>query len=363
MSDPLPLSPRQVWALLAAATRQLLWGLRAASREMQVWQVRALAIPDARIRKDALSSITRKRGHTDGAALFWILPRRRDLNLLRLLVAYEIIWDFLDSVNERGAREGTANGCQLHLALVEALDPGTPMSDYYRYHPWSEDGGYLRMLVETCRRSCAALPSYGRVRSLVVREARRAQVLALNHDTDPLCRDEALMAWAAREFSGERRLSWFELSGAASASLTIHAFLALAAQPSCSDADVQHTCAAYFPWLSAATTMLDSYVDQAEDATNGDHRYIDHYASETLAGERMRELVTRSALEARRLRNGHRHAVIAACMVAMYLSKDSARTPDMRASTASIVRSGGSLTRLLLPILRVWRIAFAQQGA
>src|SRR6185437_11493649 len=109
MSDPLPLSPRQVWALLAAATRQLLWGLRAASREMQVWQVRALAIPDARIRKDALSSITRKRGHTDGAALFWILPRRRDLNLLRLLVAYEIIWDFLDSVNERGAREGTAN--------------------------------------------------------------------------------------------------------------------------------------------------------------------------------------------------------------------------------------------------------------
>jgi tetraprenyl-beta-curcumene synthase len=333
------------------------------SRETHTWQVRARSIPDAAIREDALSSIERKRGHTDGAALFWILPRQRDPNLLRLLVAYEIIWDFLDCVNERGACEGTDNGRQLHLALIEALDPAAPMSDYYRYHPWRDDGGYLRSLVETCRHSCAALPSYGRVRPLVVREARRAQVLALNHSTDPLDRDAALEAWADREFSDEQRMSWFELSGAASASMTVHAFLALAAQPDCTDVDVRRTRAAYFPWLSAATTMLDSYVDQVEDELNGDHRYIAHYSSEALAGERVRELVTRSAREARRLDNGHRHAVIAACMVAMYLSKDSARTPDMRASTASIVEAGGSLTRVLIPILRLWRVAFAQQGA
>lgn len=361
MPDPLPLSPRQVWALLAAASRELLWGLKAVSREIRTWRGRALLIPDAEIREDALNSIEHKRGHTDGAALFWILPRRRDLALLRLLVTYELIWDFLDCLNERGASEGTVNGRQLHKALVEALDPAAPISDYYRYHPWRDDGGYLRMLVESCRRGCAALPSYGRVRPLVVREARRAQVLALNHTTDPGGRDSSLRAWAKREFAGERRLSWFELTGAASASLTIHAFLALAADPACSEEEIDRTCAAYFPWMSAATTMLDSYVDQGEDIANGDHRYIAHYDSEQLAGERVRELVSRSAREARRLRHGHRHAVITACMVAMYLSKDSARSPEMKASTASFVRAGGSLTRLLLPILRMWRIAFAQR--
>jgi tetraprenyl-beta-curcumene synthase len=109
--------------------------------------------------------------------------------------------------------------------------------------------------------------------------------------------------------------------------------------------------------------MLDSYVDQVEDERNGDHRYIAHYSSDALAQERVRELVARSAREARRLNNGHRHAVIAACMVAMYLSKDSARTPDMRARTAGIVQAGGSLTRVLMPILRLWRVAFALQGA
>jgi tetraprenyl-beta-curcumene synthase len=322
-----------------------------------------MAIPDLPIREDALTSIDSKRGHADGAALFWILPRRRDLNLLRLLVRYQIIWDFLDCVNERAAGEGTVNGRQLHLALIEALDPGAPLSDYYRHHPWCDDGGYLRMLVEACRTSCEALPSYGRVRALVLREARRAQVLALNHDANPVARDEALKEWAVSEFSSAHPLSWFELSSASSASLTVLAFLALASERTCTDAEVERTCAAYCPWISGAATMLDSYVDQAEDEVSGDHRYVAHYASEAVAKERVDRLVMRSAAEARRLRNGHRHAVIAACMVAMYLSKDSARTPEMRASTASIVRSGGSLTRLLLPILRVWRIAFAQQGA
>jgi tetraprenyl-beta-curcumene synthase len=361
MPDPLPLSPRQVWVLLAAAARELLWGLREVSREMRTWQALATRIPDAPIREDALHSIRHKRENAAGAALFSILPRRRNRDLLRLLVAYQMIWDFLDSVSERGAHEGTANGLQLHKALVEALEPGAPISDYYSLHPWSEDGGYLRALVEACRRSCASLPSYGRVRAIVVREAKRAQVQALNHDIDAGCRDEALRSWAAREFAQEHRLRWFELSSAATASLAVHAFLALAAEPACTDADVHQTYAAYFPWISGAATMLDSYVDQAQDGVNGDHCYVAHYANDAEASERVCHLVARSTAEVRRLSNGHRHAVIAACMFAMYLSKDGARAPELRADTASIVRAGGSLTRVLLPVLRLWRFTFASE--
>jgi tetraprenyl-beta-curcumene synthase len=363
MPNSLPLSPRQIWVLLSAATRELLWGLRAVSREVDTWQARASAIPEGPIREDALDSIERKRGNAAGAALFWILPRRRDLNLLRLLVAYQLIWDFLDSVSERGACEGTVNGLQLHKALIEALDPAAPISDYYRHHPWHEDGGYLRSLVEACRRACAALPAYECVRALVVREATRAQVQALNHDTDPSDRDRALKEWVAREFSEDQQLSWFELSSAATASLALHAFLALAADPSCTEAEARRACDAYFPWISGTATMLDSYVDQVEDEATGSHRYVAHYANRTLAGERMKALVARSAEEARSLRNGHRHAVITASMVAMYLSKDSARTPEMRDSTASIARAGGTLTRVLLPVLRLWRLALAQPNA
>ena len=44
-------------------------------------------------------------------------------------------------------------------------------------------------------------------------------------------------------------------------------------------------------------------------------------------------------------------------MVSMYLSKESARSPELRASTRRIARSAGSLPRVQLPIMRAMRLA------
>jgi tetraprenyl-beta-curcumene synthase len=360
--DPASLSARQLRVLLSAAIYELLWGLPAVAREVRAWRAVARKIPDARIRANALSALAGKRGHTDGAALFLILAGSRDTNLLRLLVAYELIWDFLDSVNECGASAGQANGRQLHLALIEALDPGRPISDYYRYHPWRGDGGYLRALVDACRGVCGLLPSYGRARQLLIQEATRAQVLAINHDLDTARRDASLRAWALREFPVGHEAAWFELAGAASASLTIHALLALSSKAQCSEADLIEVQGAYFPWIAAATTMLDSYVDQAEDELNKDHSYVVHYQTPELAARQVGGLIRRCMNEASALPDGERHALIAGCMVAMYLSKDSAHTCAMRETTMGLVHAGGSLTRLLLPILRLWRIAYGQRS-
>jgi tetraprenyl-beta-curcumene synthase len=350
--------------LARAAAGELLWGLAAVAREVRAWRARARAIPDPALRGDALRSLARKRGHTDGAALFWIVPRARSVALLRLLVAYEVTWDFLDTVNEHGARAGQANGRQLHLALVDALDPGrAPLADYYRHHPWREDGGYLRALVERCRASCLALPAYERLRPRLLGEAWRAQVLAINHDLDPARRDADLRAWAQEQGLAGRPLRWFELTGAASASLTVHALLALAAEPAYSEEQIARTHAAYFPWISATTTMIDSYVDQLEDAANGDHSYVSHYPSPAVAAHRVGELLQRSLAAAGALPDGERHVLLVACMAAMYLSKDSARGPQLHETTSRLVAAGGPLTRLLLPILRFWRTAYAQRGA
>jgi tetraprenyl-beta-curcumene synthase len=334
-----------------------------ASKEIGRWRARAQAIPDAPIREDALQVLDQKRTHVHGAALFWTLPRSRSRELLRLLVAYELIWDLLDNLSERAAAHGQTDGRQLHLAIAEAVDPLAPISDYYEQHPWHNDGGYLRALVETCQQSCLSLPSYPLVRDLVLREAARAQVLALNHYPNPANRDAALERWVSREYPRLELASWWELSGAASAPLTIHALLALAAEPACTDSEITSTYAAYFPWLSATTTMLDSYVDQIEDTENGNHSYIAHYPDPDCAVRSIRMLVRRSIAQTDSLRDGHKHTVIAAAMIAMYLSKDTARTPQLKAGTSALIHAGGPLTRLLLPILRAWRIANAQRTA
>jgi tetraprenyl-beta-curcumene synthase len=356
--NPAPLTLRQLCALLAGASRELAWGLPAVSREVKAWRALAERIPAPAIRQDAIDALSRKRGQTDGAALFTILPRERNLPLLRFLVAYQLTWDYLDSVHERCPTE--CNGRQLHLALIDALRPGAPRADYYRHHPWRDDGGYLDTLVEVCRSSCRTLPGFTSVQYLALREARRAQVLALNHEPDAGLRDAALRQWAEDEFPrGAQGAHWFELSGACSAGLTIFALLALAAEPSCCTEEIERTYATYLPWTSVAATMLDSYVDRLEDTESGDHIYVSHYPSREAAITRIAWLIRRCLTEASRLDGGERHILIAASMTALYLSKDSARAPVMRDETKALADSAGSLTRLLLPILRLWRTAYA----
>lgn len=294
--------------------------------------------------------------------MFWTLPCTRSFALLRLLVTYQILWDYLDTTSESGATAGQINGLQLHLALVDALDPSRPISDYYRHHPWQQDGGYLCTLVLACRQCCLLLPSFQRVRLLLVREAARVHIQAINHDLDAARREIALREWVTREFLSDHEVQWFELAAAAGANLTIYALFALAAEPECEDQEIANTRKAYFPWTGTLATMLDSFVDEAEDIENGDQCYVAYYSTPELATQHIARLIRRCLNEARKLRNSDRHTLIAACMVAMYLSKDSARTPAMRARTQHLANAGGSLTKFLLPILRVWRIAFHQRS-
>jgi tetraprenyl-beta-curcumene synthase len=354
--DPTCTPFRQALALGAAILRELGWGLWGVLREVEKWRVHAAAIPDATIRGDALAALEHKRPNTDGAALLWIVPARRCPGLLRLLVAYEIMGDFLDSTVERGAHIGIVNGRQLHLALVEAVDIERPISDYYRHHPWRDDGGYLPRLVEACRSGCMTLPAYGAVRPLLIRAAMLAQVQGLNHELDMALRQAVLEAWAAREGNADSGLGWYETAGAASAWLTVLALMAVAAEPMPPANEAYEVFLAYFPWIALAATLLDSYDDLVEDRLNNTSSYLARYESFDLIVRRIDELVRRATREARMLHNGERHAVIVASMVALYLSKDSVRSGEMAKTSRMLLRAGGPLARLLGPVLRAWRL-------
>ncbi len=353
----------QAWALGVAVTRELIWGLREVLREVERWRALARGIPDPKIREDALVALEIKRPNTDGAALFWIITTRRCPSLLRLLVAYEIMADFLDSTIERGAYAGIANGRQLHRALVEAVDVSRPLSDYFRYHPWGDDGGYLSRLVEACRDGCAALPSYEDVRPLLLRAAGLAQVQGLNHELNLALREAILKVWAECQCEATAEIGWYEMAGAASAWLTVFALLAIAAEPARAVGETEEVYEAYFPWISLSATLLDSYGDLTADLESEETSFIAYYGPLEVAVERIGEVLLRATVEVRLLRHGARHSVILAAMVAMYLSKDSVMTADMTPSSQQLLRSAGPLAALLMPVLRVWRVAYSLRSA
>lgn len=345
---------------MRAVWRELTWGLPATAREVARWRARAAAIPDAALRADALEAIERKRANIDGAVLFSTIAQRRSMALLRLLVAFEVLADYLDCTSERGAFVGVHNGRQLHRALIEALEPDAALSNYYSFHPWCDDDGFVTALVHTCREACAHLPSYSVVRPFVVRATELAQVLALNHEEDAERRDMLLRAWAAANFSSDE-LAWFEWTAGASAWLTVLALLALAADDESGATEARPTSDAYLPWISLAGTLLDSYGDQDADIENGAHSYVAHYPSASAATRRIAAVTRRALDEASSLRDGARHRVLVSAMAAMYLSKESVRAPQWRTHTRALIRSSGALTRLLVPVLRAWRIVNKQQ--
>jgi tetraprenyl-beta-curcumene synthase len=351
-----------VVALAAGAARELRWGLVGVNREVHHWRALAMQIPDPLLRADAVGSLAEKRYYIDGAALFWTLPSHRNDELLALLVAYQTMADYLDVASERGAEHrGSASPGSLMLSLVDAVDVDAPLHDYYADHPWTDDGGYLRALVLRCRKACLSLPRYRQARPLLLREARRGHALELCHDPDPRRRDEALRAFADREFGTVAAASWFELAGNATSLLGVLALMALAGDATGTDEDLHAAVDLYCPWVGALSTMLDSYIDQADDAQSRRWSAIAYYPNSENAERRIALLMDKVLRDAGQLRHGQRHALIVAMMIAMFLTSDSATSAPFATSTRQLRRAGGPLTMVLVPVLRCWRILYRQR--
>jgi tetraprenyl-beta-curcumene synthase len=342
-------------ALAGVLGRELTWVAPSVATEIKTWRERAEAIPDDELRRDALDTLHRERLNPEGAALFTALPRRRNLVLLRVLVAFQVALDFLDTVSERPANDSLAHGMQMHQALIEALDPdGGRLTDYYALRPWQDDGGYLASLVQACRAGCAALPGFILVQPHATRAARRLSVQVLNHQPQGV-RGRLLSRFADDELGDMADTAWFERTAAASSTLGLYALLALAGEDRVDPVCADEIDAAYHPWINLACTLMDCFVDQPDDAATGNHNYLSRYADAASGTDRLAAIVARSMYDAKALHRGERHAVIVGAMVAMYLSKDSADTAELRPAARRIASAGGMLVRSQLPILRVIR--------
>jgi tetraprenyl-beta-curcumene synthase len=323
--------------------------------QLRAWQEVAAAIPDLELRAHALETLDGERLSAAGAGLFAATSGRLDPSLVRALVAYQVICDYLDTLAEQPAADPIRNGALLHSALPAALQAGPEHADYYGLHCARDDGGYLAALVDACRQSCAALPAYEHVRTLALREASRNEVQGINHAAVAE-REPALRLWAERQDTEGADVTWFELAAAGSSSLAVLALIATAANAATDEARAEQVRLAYFPWIEALSTLLDSLVDRERDARTGAMSFVGHYRSHEAAVERLQEVVARAVASARALPQGERHVVLVAGMIAMHLSESSAGALGLEPATRALLRaSDTAATSVLLVMLRMWR--------
>ncbi|HMH46608.1 MAG TPA: DUF2600 family protein [Solirubrobacteraceae bacterium] len=326
------------------------------TRELAHWRRGARQIPDPVLRKLALQAIS-KRGNMEGAALFAVLaPRARRRQTVRALVAFQTAYNYLDTLAEQPSADPISNGRRLHEALLVALDPAAEHGDYY-VHPQRRDGGYLAELVDTCRSAFLTLPSHGAVS--VAAWAAAARIVAfqsLNLTREQGGHDE-LERWARYQTPRASGLDWWQTAAAGGSSLAVHALIATAARPDVQPSEAAAIEGAYFPWICAVHSLLDSLVDVEEDERAGQRSLLSYHASPRQASFAMKMLAQRAAIAARSLPDDLAHRVILTAMVTYYLSSPEASTRDARTTAGNVAAALGPLVAPALVLFKARRLA------
>jgi tetraprenyl-beta-curcumene synthase len=331
------------------------------ARELRYWRAQALTIPDPVLREQALGSLREKRRHAEGAAAFAVIsPRRERGKVVRFLVAFQVMYDYLDTISERpGSGDQLLDTLQLHTALTEALMPSVADGSAYAFHPRDDDGGYLDQFIETCRASCASLPAFSIVAPLVRSSARLAmQSQGYNHvlpSASPSFLAEVVAPWAAREGGDAYGLSWWEVVGATGSSLAILVLVAAAADPTLEVRESDAIYDVYVPWAGAVLALIDSLVDQSHDIAGTTHSLVARYPSAEAAAERVASFIEHALTLTLKTRHPERHALIVASMIALFASAPSARHPDARDAIRGALRAAGPRGALPLVLLRIKR--------
>jgi tetraprenyl-beta-curcumene synthase len=326
------------------------------ARELRHWRARARQIQDPVLRRLALLTQQVERGNYEGAAAYaTLVPRPYRARVVRAVVAFQTTYDYVDTLSEQPNADPVANGRQLHLALLSALDPSTRQPDYYRHHSKRQDGGYIRNLVQTCRDALRALPSYAAVtQSALCAAGGIVAYQSLNHE-EAGDRPRALARWGAAVAPPNSGLRWWEAAAGGASSMTVFALIAAAAKPGLSAAETRATHDAYFPWISALHVLLDSLIDRANDSEQGHHNLIDHYSSPTEAAHRLEWIASRAVRAAEALPDGARHALILAAMTSFYLSAPATSTPTTLLAAHRVLNAMGALRMPTMTVLKTRR--------
>ena len=326
-----------------------------ARRELSHWRRRAEEIPEPGLRGEALLALQTKSGNAEGLAAFAALaPRARRRAVIRAAVAYQTILDYLDSVTERPAHP-YPDKLKLNGALEVAVDSSLSFDLYRRETARRGDREYLAALVQVCRESLRGLPSYAIAINTLRRRARAAaESQAMNHSLLLDTEEHEVARWAqtvAAASNLEGELLWWEVVAAAASTPAFGALAALAAQPGASEGEFLAVDSAYFPWVNALNTLLDSLVDLDEDPAH--QRHIERYSSPQAAAERLAEITAGARARLCELAGARRHELILAAMGGYYLAQPAAWLGNRNVIGAAVLDALGPFARSTLSVHRL----------
>jgi tetraprenyl-beta-curcumene synthase len=344
-------APRGPISLMARVYRYV---LPAVSAELESWLSLARAIPDPELRTQAVASLTTKRFHCIGGAVYAMLRPDERAVLIPLIVSLQTISDYLDNLCDRSTSMEADDFRQLHLSMHDAVDPSAPLKDYYAYRTEREDGGYLRALVETCRRCIARLPAYAAVQPHVGELVGLYGNLQVHKHIRREEREPALLAWWETHRETYPELGWNEFAAATGSTLGMFFLFSAAADPEVDEHKAKGLRDTYFPYVCGLHILLDYLIDREEDRLGGDLNFCEYYEDDRHTVERIGWVAEQARNRVRTAESRRFHSMIVEGLLALYLSDPKVRRqPGVSVVTKQLMQNS-PWTRLFFWVNSVW---------
>ncbi len=328
------MKPLKQWLLIV---RFLLSAIPQVEGELKRWKdFLHHCPPSSPLIQQARASMTAKRFHCQGGAVFSLLcPPAMHLTI-PLIVSFQTISDYLDNLCDRLLPEGTGSAFDreisdasreqafrcLHNAMLCALNPDTPPpGDFYALYPYRDDGGYLEALVRRCQSFVKQLPSYLLVKEQAVSLSELyCDLQSLKHLSKEH-RQSFLKKWFQVNMGNSNTiLHWNEFAAAAGSTLGVFALFALASRKRVTAQEINQVIQGYFPWICGLHILLDYMIDQEEDRLGGDLNFVACYPGRKYGVERLKLFVDTALNKARHLENPAFHQTAVKGLLALYLS-------------------------------------------
>lgn len=344
-------APRGPLSLMMRVYRHV---LPAVNQELDRWLALAHSIPDRELRMQAVASITSKRFHCIGGAVYATLRPDERAVLIPLIVSLQTISDYLDNLCDRSTSMDAEDFRQLHLSMHDAVDPCAPLRNYYAYRLEREDGGYLRALVETCQRCITKLPAYASVQPHIGELVGLYGDLQVHKHIRKEDREPALLSWWESHREMYPELNWNEFAAATGSTLGMFFLFTAAADPAVDERKAKGLRDTYFPYVCGLHILLDYLIDQEEDRLGGDLNFCEYYKDDRHTAERIGWVAEQARRVARTTEERHFHSMIVEGLLALYLSDPKVRRqPSVSMITKQLMRNS-PWTRLFFWVNSVW---------
>ncbi|MEB3100258.1 tetraprenyl-beta-curcumene synthase family protein [Ferviditalea candida] len=322
--------------------------------QLSSWREAASAIPDPELKKQAIASMTSKRFHCEGGAVYAAanLPQRHIL--IPLIVALQTISDYLDNLCDRSTSLDEADFRRLHQAMLDAVDPAASLHDYYAFHGEKDDGGYLDRLVKTCQSCICMLPSYAFVQEQVTEWVRLYCDLQVYKHIRLDLREAKLLEWWERYRPQYPELLWNEFAAATGSTLGVFNLFLASSDKFLTEDAVQRIRTAYFPYLCSLHILLDYLIDMDEDKRGGDLNFCSYYSGPEETEARIGMIADEARRRVGALDHPRFHRMVIEGLLALYLSDPKVKNQRKVKKISRRLMRNSPLTRLFFWINSLW---------